>query len=252
MVPSMAFLYGMRFFKYDDRHDILFLIFHCSFSERIDKSGEEILFSAARSSFRSSSFSRERGSMFALVAPNPQQMEALPPLRCECFQQKWEGLSVAQAASGTHTLWPRGDTGERHSYFALAPGDLTFAGHLTSEAALRQKDKLHTDVLTKASERDETQVHPCGCQLGGLRSHSHGGPRILPCVGRAALRGGGGCPAAWPVTRQRPRWLFLPVCEGTDGGHRGRRDSWWGREGERRLASESRTAPRGGWAVARL
>lgn len=108
----MAFLYGMRFFKYDDRHDILFLIFHCSFSERVDESGKEILFSAARSSFRSSSFSRERGRMFALVAPNPQQMEALPPPRCECFQQKWEGLSVAQAASGTHTLWPRGDTRE--------------------------------------------------------------------------------------------------------------------------------------------
>ena len=51
-------------------------------------------------------------------------------------------------------------------------------------------------------------------------------------------------PAAWPMTRHRPRWCFLPMDERTDGGSRCRRDLWWGGAGKKDAsAGVSRRAP---------
>lgn len=111
LLPITVLLYERMFFKYDDRHDILFLIFHCSFSECISKSDKSIVFSSlfccektVKDCFRSSHVSRKRGGMSHVIVPNLQQVEALPLPHHECFQLESEALSSTCCLSNSHPL----------------------------------------------------------------------------------------------------------------------------------------------------
>lgn len=103
-----------------------------------------------------------------------------PGRRRPLLQQK---SLCSKSCLSNATLWPRGGTGGRHSHFALAPGDCAVTDHLISQDAMKQKDKLHPEVLlSKVSERDGTCATSCDCS-SGLQRCSNSGPCISPFVG---------------------------------------------------------------------
>lgn len=116
--------------------------------------------------------------------------------------------------------------------------------HLRGCLQNRKTNCMQKSFWLKCAGEMRCSTHLRGWQLGIFEAAQIMAPE-------SSLAGvelqGGGHPAAWPVTRQIPRWLFLPVCERTDTGCLCRRDLWWGKEGRggRQCHRVSRSAPRG-------